>query len=90
MILMISYDLVGRERPSSYTAVKEKIEARARDFRRPLYSQWLVDTNESPQQWYDRLDPVIDSNDKLLICRIQEPYQGWLPKEVWDWLRPRV
>jgi hypothetical protein len=90
MVLMISYDLNGHERPAAYTAVKKVIESNAIDWKRPLYSQWFVETTESPQAWADRLNPVIDQNDKLFIARTQTPYQGWLPESIWEWLRTRL
>jgi hypothetical protein len=90
MVLLISYDLDGHERPSAYQAVKKRIEEAATSLRRPLYSQWLVETASSPDQWVEHLKPVIDSNDKLLVVRVQSPYQGWLPKEIWEWLSPRL
>ena len=90
MVLLISYDLKGRERPSSYTTVKEAIEANAIDSRRPLYSQWFVETNASPQAWVDALKQVMDGDDNVLVCPVREPYWGWLDKEIWDWLRPRI
>ena len=90
MVLLISYDLNGKERPSAYEAVKKKIEEGAADCRRPLYSQWLVETTASADQWFDHLKPVIDANDRLLIVRVQMPYSGWLDKEIWEWLSPRI
>jgi hypothetical protein len=45
VVLLVSYDLNGRERPSSYSAVRQVIEPNAIDYRRPLYSQWFVETN---------------------------------------------
>lgn len=90
MVLLISYDLDGHKRPSAYEAVKKKIEEGAASFRRPLYSQWLVETTSTPDQWTEHLKPVLDAEDKLLIVRVQRPYQGWLPKEVWEWLTPRL
>lgn len=42
MVLLISYDLNGKERPSSYADVKGFIEANAISWARPLYSQWFV------------------------------------------------
>jgi hypothetical protein len=90
LVLLVSYDLNGHERPSSYARVRQIIESRAIDYRRPLYSQWLVETNESPQAWSDALTLAFDSNDKLLVSRVQRPYQGWLPTDVWDWLRSRI
>jgi hypothetical protein len=90
MVHMVSYDLNGRERPSSYTAVKQVIERKAIDFRRPLYSQWFVQTNESPDAWQQALLSVMDDGDKLFVCQVRQPYQGWLPEEVWNWLNARV
>jgi len=90
MVLLISYDLDGHERPSAYTTVKRTIESHARSWQRPLYSQWFVETNETPQTWSDRLTTVIDRDDKLFIVRVQAPYQGWLAKNIWEWLRTRL
>jgi hypothetical protein len=90
MVLLISYDLDGHERPSAYAAVKKRIEEGATSFRRPLYSQWLVETASLPDQWFEHLKPVIDENDRLLIVRVQRPYAGWLDKEIWEWQSTRV
>jgi len=43
MILLISYDLKGRERPSSYTAVREAIERK----------ETVVVIHDSLQGWLD-------------------------------------
>lgn len=90
MILLISYDLNGRERPAAYETVKKAIESNSISSRRPLYSQWLVETTESPDTWSTRLKGVTDSNDSWFIVRVQRPYQGWLNQDIWDWLNPRV
>jgi hypothetical protein len=90
VVLLISYDLNGHERPSSYQRVADLIERHAIDFKRPLYSQWLVDTTESADTWVDRLRTVIDENDFLLIVQMKRPYQGWLPRPIWDWLNNRI
>jgi hypothetical protein len=39
MVLLISYDLNGHERPSAYADIRRVIEREATDFRRALYSQ---------------------------------------------------
>lgn len=92
MVLLISYDLRGPERPASYEAVKDFIKREAISFRRPLYSQWLVETAATPQQWADALvdSAVIDQDDRLFIVRVQQPCRGWLPKEDWNWLQARL
>jgi hypothetical protein len=90
MVHMISYDLNGRERASAYTAVKQVIEANAIDFRRPLYSQWFVETNASPEAWRDALKQVMDSDDNVFVCRVGRQYAGWFSKEIWPWLSARL
>jgi hypothetical protein len=92
MVLLISYDLVGQERPASYAAVKAYIEKHAISFKRPLYSQWLVETTSSPDQWVEALrkNKLIDKNDRLFVCQVRRPYQGLLTEEIWNWLNARA
>jgi len=91
MVLLISYDLNGHERPAAYAAVKKKIEEGATSFRKPLYSQWLVETASQPKEWYEFLAPVIDSNDAIFIVRVMAPYWGRVvPTEIWQWLEQRL
>jgi hypothetical protein len=90
MVLLISYDLNGHERPSAYAAVKAMIERHAPDHRKPLYSQWLVNTNDSVTTWQQRMRQVTDPNDYFFICRVTKENDGWLPKNVWEWLNALV
>jgi hypothetical protein len=86
MVLLISYDLNGHERPNAYRAVARAIEGASEDFRRPLYSQWLVVTKASPTAWREYLTQYMDADDHLFICEVVRGRDGWLPGEVWDWL----
>lgn len=91
MVLLISYDLNGHERPSSYQAVRRLIESRARSSWRPLYSQWWVETSESPMAWVDSLQPHLDANDRLFVVPVRpNDYQGLLTHEDWKWLEARL
>lgn len=90
MVLLISYDLNGNERPSAYQNVKETIQKKAISHRKPLYSQWFAETRESPENWLKTLREVIDQNDRLFILPVHRPYNGWLDKEIWEWLDSRV
>jgi hypothetical protein len=31
----------------------------------------------------------MDDGDKLFICEVRRPRNGWLAKEIWEWLRER-
>jgi hypothetical protein len=71
MILLISYDLNGWERPAAYEAVAEVIETHAQDHRRPLYSQWLVLTGIAQNQWLELLTAVTDQDDSIFIVPVR-------------------
>lgn len=89
-VLMISYDLNGHERPAAYAAVKEMIENNSTSSKRPLYSQWFVETADSVDTWHGRMKDVTDDNDKWFINQVTDPKQGWFAKDVWDWLNARM
>jgi hypothetical protein len=86
MLLLISYDLDTVDRPPRYEAIKTTIEGAATEFRRPLYSQWLVVTNEGVDEWGTRLRPFLSPEDRLLIVRITGRSNGWLPEDLWTWI----
>lgn len=90
MVLLISYDLNGHERPSSYSAIRDAIVGGSISTRRPLYSQWFVETHSTVLEWEQYLTPLIDTNDQLFICEVHRPRGGWLDKADWDWLNARV
>lgn len=90
MVLLISYDQDHAGRPERHQAVHEIIEMHAQDFWRPLFSQWLVETDESALEWREHIQPVIDWNDNLLIVRLTDEYAGYLQDEAWAWLQSRV
>lgn len=90
IVLLISYDQEHRARPERCQAVHEVIAMHADDMWRPLFSQWMVETDDSPDEWRERIQPVIDWNDNLLIARMTDEYAGYLHDDAWDWLRSRV
>lgn len=60
------------------------ITKHATSYKKPLYSQWFVETREEPRAWYDRLKPVIDAGDNRFVCRVQVPWIGWFGKSNKD------
>ena len=89
-VLMISYDLNGNERPSAYEAVKEMIESTAVSSKRPLYSQWFVETSDTVDVWHDRMNAVADDDDNWFIDHVTNPKQGWFAGDIWPWLNARL
>lgn len=51
-----------------------------------LKSQWLIATTKSCDDVCNHLKSKIDKNDSLFIVKLVKPYQGWLSKDVIDWL----
>ena len=70
MILLVSYDLNGRERPEAYEAVKKVITSNAISYKKPLYSQWFVETDDPPDVWSKRITDVADTDDNWFVCRV--------------------
>jgi hypothetical protein len=70
--------------------VDEIIHMYADDICRPLFSQWLVDSDDPPLEWRERIQPVIDYNDNVLIVEMSSEYAGYLQDETWSWLQARV
>ncbi len=90
MVILLSYDLNNHERPSAYEDVKKMIEGNAVSFKKPLYSQWFIETEDSVDVWHERMEKVTDSDDHWFIIQVQKPRQGWLPQSVWTWLKERA
>lgn len=88
MVLLITYDLrkPGRDYIDLYAAINGLPGLK----HHPLESIWLLETALMPQQVADRLNPIIDVNDSLLVIKLQKDYGGWLPKESWNWLDSRA
>lgn len=88
MILLISYDLLGPERPQSYEAVRDAIVAEAgeENYVKALYSQFLVDTTTTVDRWDDLLDSLTGTDDCWLICEITTNRAGTLNADAVSWL----
>lgn len=89
MIILLSYDLNNHERPEAYEDVKEMVIQNAKSYKKPLFSQWLIETDDSIQTWHERMKEVADEDDYWFIVKVGTGRQGWLSKAVWEWLRAR-
>lgn len=88
-IYVITYDL--KKPGQQYSQLYEEIKNLG-DWWHYLESTWLVNSSLSPDQIWDRIAnaKTVDSNDHVLIIAVTRPYQGWLPKEAWDWINARL
>lgn len=51
-----------------------------------IKSTWLIRTEETSNQIWNRIQNHITPKDFALIIEVNKDYQGWLPQEAWDWI----
>ena len=86
MIYAINYDLKKPRR--DYAGLYDAIKS-CGDWWHYLDSTWLVDTRLTAENIWQRLEPHVDENDFVLVIRVAPNFQGWLPKDAWDWITSR-
>lgn len=86
MIYAINYDLhsPGQDYEGLYEAIRS-----CGAWWHYLGSTWLVDTSLDAKGIFGRLENHIDKNDFVLVIGVRRDYQGWLPKEAWEWINER-
>ena len=86
MIYAINYDLKrpGQNYEELYKAIKS-----LGPWWHYLESTWLADSSLSAEAVWQRIAPHVDKNDLFLICGLTRDYQGWLPKDAWEWIDER-
>lgn len=55
-----------------------------------LRDTWIVETSMTAEQIANSVRQQLSEQDYLLVVSIQPPYQGWLPKEAWDWFNSAI
>lgn len=83
----ITYDL--RTPGRNYNQLYEAIKGSPRWWHF-LESTWLIITDETAQQVWQRIGSQIDKNDFMLIIEVRNNKEGWLPKDAWDWINQHV
>lgn len=83
----INYDLKAPNR--NYQGLYDEIK-KSSLWWHYLESTWIVITDETTNEIWQRLEPHIDKNDYVLIIEVRDNVQGWLPKDAWDWIHKNV
>ena len=80
---IVTYDL-NREtvRPKIVQAIKDAVAKWAK----LSESSYAVTTSLTAEGLYDKLTPLLDSNDQIYIITLKKPWYGFGPKRVNDWL----
>lgn len=84
MIYVVTYDLFGPA--EGYEPLFEALKKQGDAWSHYLRNTWLISTYKTPDQITAEMKPYIGQKDRFLIVRLQAPYQGWLPKDAWDWV----
>jgi hypothetical protein len=86
-VYLVTYDL-NREvvRPNITNEMKKAYPTWAK----LSESSYAIYTSATPDQVYDRLKPMIDSDDQIYIINLRKPFYGFGPKMVNDWLTERL
>jgi hypothetical protein len=87
MILLVTYDLKTPGR--TYGPFYEALKAQG-SWWHYLTTTWLLDTEHQPQEVYDALGQHLSKLDRILVIRVTNSYQGYLPKDAWDWINART
>ena len=93
MHYLITYEIKPGFRRST-NAVREKLEDTITSFGNWWHyfgDTWIVDTDMTVDQIASAIGQhLMTEQDYLLVIAIRPPYQGWLPKEAWDWINKSV
>lgn len=87
MVYVVSYDL--KKPGKDYIGLTEQLRHSPRWWHY-LESTWLISTQESPDQLYNRLRAHLDDGDSILIIEAGKHRQGWLSKEAWEWIQQEI
>lgn len=91
-VYLVTWDL--NKEKTNYAAAREKVIKHLSRYEHikddGLDSVWFISTNWSADQISDDVRTVMDDNDRLIVTQLQAGYrQGWLSKNVWDWINAR-
>jgi hypothetical protein len=84
----VSYDLRVKQKPD-YKGLYEELK-NSSVWWHYLESTWLIVTDETPGEVWNRLGRHIHQRDFLLIIEVRDNVHGWLPKGAWEWIRQYV
>lgn len=86
-VLLISHDLKSTTKDYTpfFNAIKQNSDNNK--WWHFLENTWIVNTQLSPQQFWNKIAPFMLDTDIAIVIRVQKDYYGWLPKPAWEWLK---
>jgi len=87
MIYAVIYEL--KKWRKDYSSLFEKIKEYG-TWMHYIDNVWIIESSYDADKISQDLLPLIDQKDDyLLVIKIASDYQGWLPKDAWDWMKER-
>lgn len=92
-VFVVTWNL-NKER-SNYSAARTAFIAQLENYKNKsdsgLESVRFIETTHSADQVDSFLRQKMDQNDRLLVSKMNHgQHQGWLSKEVWEWINARL
>ena len=84
----VSYDLRVKAKPD-YSGLFEELK-NSPAWWHYLESTWLIVTEETVEEVWNRLGRHVHQRDSLLIIEVRNNAQGWLLKDAWKWINQNV
>lgn len=53
-------------------------------------SSYAIDTKIEPENIYNDLSKLLDSNDRICIITLTQPWAAYLSPDILDWLKTRL
>ena len=86
-VLLITHALNNRTK--DYSSFYAAIKNNSTNWWHHFEATWIVAAPCTAHQFTQLLYPHMETTDRLLVVKITNDHQGWLPKEAWDWLNQR-
>ena len=83
-IYLVAYDFRGSS--DNYSDLFDELQ-KSPGWWHWIDAVWLLSTDESADEIFERLEPSLDDDISWFITEIGSDRQGWLPKRAWKWIR---
>jgi hypothetical protein len=78
---------INSENPFTFTRITAILN-NASNWIRYMPNNFIIRTRHDPNYWYNKIKPFLKENEYIFITKMDiNERQGWLPKNVWDWIK---
>lgn len=84
---MISYDL--NSPTNNRKDVEDSIKSLG-SWCKYVSTTFIISTYRNSDEVQAIATKKLDSNDSMIICKVQKPIKGWLTKDQWDWMNQNI